>query len=349
MDIATPRTAVVIPAAGRGKRFGSPENKIWAELGGQSVLERTLAAFSTHSGIVRIVIAAGEDELDRVRATAANCAGTCPIEVVTGGETRSASVRCGLDALGDDIEIVLVHDAARPLVSGALIDRVIAATIRTGAAVPGLPLSDTVKRADSDGLARATIPRTATIDGQALTGLTAVQTPQGAMLRILRRAYAEFDFTASEPTDEAELLRGGGLDAYAVGRDADACRNRLLHSDAVRHDLRRFGYHRGIDVDGLPPSLSHPFGHGLQQAEAGYPPVGLVGVREEDADIAQAQRAEQSVADGVKQHVGVGMSLQSTLVLDLNAAEKQPPPGSRSRERVDIVAESGASLGGVMG
>ena len=201
---------MVIPAAGRGKRFGSPENKIWATLGGLSVLERTLAAFSTHPGIARIVIAAGEDELDRARATAARCAGTCPIDVVPGGETRSSSVRCGLDALGEDIEIVLVHDAARPLVSGALIDRVIAATIRTGAAVPGLPLSDTVKRADAGSLVRATIPRTATIDGQALTGLTAVQTPQGAMLQTLRRAYAEYDFAGAEPTDEASLIEAWG-------------------------------------------------------------------------------------------------------------------------------------------
>ena len=149
--------------------------------------------------------------------------------------------------------------------------------------------------------------------------------------------------------DEAELLRRGRLDAHAVGRDADAGRDRLLHANAMGHELRRFGYHRGIDVDGQPARLPHSFRHGLQQAEAGNPPVGLVSIREEDADIAQAQRAEKGVADGVEQDVGVGMPLQAALVLDLNAAEKQPPPGLGGCKGVDIVAEAGAGLGDVRG
>jgi len=212
---------VVIPAAGRGRRFGSPENKIWAILGGLSVLERTLTAFSTHPRIARIVIAAGEDELPRVRETAAKCAGTCPIDVVPGGETRSASVRCGLDVLSADIDVVLVHDAARPLVSGALIDRVIDATLRTGAAVPGLPLSDTVKRVGGDSLVRATIPRTAAVGGHAVTGLTTVQTPQGALLANLRHAYRLYDFAASEPTDEASLIEAAGAAVEIAPGDPD--------------------------------------------------------------------------------------------------------------------------------
>ena len=266
---------MVIPAAGRGRRFGSPENKIWAILGGRSVLERTLAAFSTHPAINHIVIVAGEDELDRVREAAAACAHATPpkptphrpegawsettppqpspqagrelasprerkgilprvpsgrcggieggpvIDVVAGGETCSASVLNGLNALPDDIEIVLVHDAARPLVSAALIDRVIAATLRTGAAVPGLPLSDTVKRVDAQGQVRATIPRTATIDGLPISGLTAVQTPQGALLANLRRAYSQFDFAAAEPTDEASLIEAAGLPVEIAPGDPD--------------------------------------------------------------------------------------------------------------------------------
>ncbi len=216
------RIAVVIPAAGRARRFGSAENKIWAELGGVSVLERTLAAFSTHPAVLLIVIAAGTDDLDRVQEIVSARTVSAQIVVVTGGDTRSESVRNGLAAVPDSVEIVLVHDAARPLVTAGLIDRVIEATARTGAAVPGLPLSDTVKRADALGMLRATIPRAAILDGEILTGLTAVQTPQGALLSQLRRAYAAYDFTSAEPTDEASLIEAiGGAVEIAPGDPAN--------------------------------------------------------------------------------------------------------------------------------
>lgn len=214
---------MVIPAAGQARRFGRGENKIWARLGGLSVLERTLAAFSTHPGITRIVVAGSESEIPRLREAAATAItrGGVPIDVTAGGATRSESVRNGIDVLADNIEVVLVHDAARPLVSRAVIDRVIAATLRTGAAVPGLPLSDTVKRADSRGLVRATVARRISLDGEELTGLTAVQTPQGALLRELRRAYAAYDFESGEPTDEASLIEAMGGSVEVAEGDPD--------------------------------------------------------------------------------------------------------------------------------
>ena len=191
------------------------------KLGGLSVLERTLTAFSTHPRVARIVIVAGEDEVGRVREAVSRSDGhrSIPVDVVPGGETRSASVWNGLNALGEDFEVVLVHDAARPLVSPSLIDRIIEATIRTGAAVPGLPLSDTVKRVDARGIVRETIARAAAIDGETLPGLTAVQTPQGALLSSLRRAYAVYDFAASDPTDEASLIEAMGGSVEVVPGD----------------------------------------------------------------------------------------------------------------------------------
>ncbi len=229
---------MVIPAGGRAKRFGSGENKIWATLSGKTVLEWTLAAFDSHPAIETIVIAAGSEELERVQAISAQFPKVRA--VVAGGETRTASVKNGLDALSikpsldssfsvnaylnhlikaesNDIEYVLVHDAARPLVFAELIDRVLAATIKYGAAVPGLPLSDTVKRVGADGLVRATIARTAEIGGETLPGLTAVQTPQGAKISLLRAAYADYHLE-SEPTDEASLLEAfGAAVAIAAG------------------------------------------------------------------------------------------------------------------------------------
>ena len=105
---------------------------------------------------------------------------------------------------------MLVHDAARPLVSADLIDRIIASTLAHGASVPGIPLSDTVKRADTGGIVRATIPRNALYDSEKLHGLTAVQTPQGARIDVLRSAYASVDPSSHEITDEASLIEANG-------------------------------------------------------------------------------------------------------------------------------------------
>jgi 2-C-methyl-D-erythritol 4-phosphate cytidylyltransferase / 2-C-methyl-D-erythritol 2,4-cyclodiphosphate synthase len=217
MEPTSLRAAALIPAAGRAKRFNSSENKIWAQVAGRTVLEWTLSAFDQHPAITSLVVVAGEEESDRVRAIAA--AFPKMTAVVVGGETRAASVKNGLASLPADTDIVLVHDAARPLITAEVITRVLEATARTGAAVPGLPLSDTVKRVDTDGLVRATLPRTATIDGIILSGLTAVQTPQGALVSTLRAAYTAFDFTAAEPTDEASLIEAFGSPVAVVPGD----------------------------------------------------------------------------------------------------------------------------------
>lgn len=199
------------------------------------MLEWTLSAFDAHPAISCVALVAGEEEQERVRALAA--AFPKVTAIVPGGETRAASVRNGLDALPAGIEIVLVHDAARPLVSADVIDRVIAAVMQTGAAVPGLPLSDTVKRVDASGMVRATVPRAETLGGEIVTGLTAVQTPQGARVEVLRAAYARFDKNSpspaakrgnwerglggegGEPTDEASLIEALGLPVAVVPGD----------------------------------------------------------------------------------------------------------------------------------
>ena len=211
------RAGAVIPAAGRARRFGSGENKIWALLAGRSVLEWTLEAFDSHPQIEGIVLAAGAEELERVRSIAS--AFPKVLAVVEGGETRSESVLQGLKALPEDYDRVLVHDAARPMLSAGLISRVLAAVEEYGAAVPGLPLSDTVKRTHPSGSVRETIPRNMVLNGETLAGLTAVQTPQGARTALLKEAYAAFDFARAEPTDEASLLEAFGATVVVVPGD----------------------------------------------------------------------------------------------------------------------------------
>lgn len=209
--------AAIIPAAGRARRFGGSKNKIWARIAGRSVLEWTLTAFQAHPEIASIVLVAGEEEIERVRSISANFSKVAA--VVIGGATRTESVRNGLEAVPEGTRIVLVHDAARPLVTAEVITGIVEATDRVGGAVPGFPLSDTVKRADSEGIVRATVPRSAEIDGVTLSGLTAVQTPQGAQAHLLREAYARYDFAGPEPTDEAALLEFLGASVAVVPGD----------------------------------------------------------------------------------------------------------------------------------
>lgn len=220
-------------------------------IAGTSVLERTLRAFNSHHSVASIVVAAGQQDIERVLQIASAFARV--VAVVPGGDTRYDSVRNGLNALPADTEVVLVHDAARPLVNGALIDGVIATTLTHGAAVPGTPLSDTVKRASAQGIVRSTIPRNSMHNGEAITGLTAVQTPQGAKIEILRSAYAAFDASQTRieaiATDEASLIEAnGGTVAITPGdtnnikitRSEDiALAERLL---APRETRTGFGY-----------------------------------------------------------------------------------------------------------
>lgn len=199
---------VVVPAAGRGARFGSPENKIWARLGGRSVLDWTLEGLSAHPDISDIVVVAGPDEVERVRAAVMAHPRVCA--VVEGGATRAASVGNGLRELPARCGTVLVHDAARPCVREALISRVIEATVQWGAAVPGLPVSDTVKRADRENMVLETVSR---------TGLWTVQTPQGALTANLLTAYERLGDRVHEATDEAAVLEAAGFQVAVVAGD----------------------------------------------------------------------------------------------------------------------------------
>ena len=211
------RTIAVIPAAGRAQRFGGTANKIWSVVGGRTILDWTLGAFAAHPLIDGIIVVASEEELERIRSAASRTPKI--VDVVVGGATRAESVKNGLDALPDDAEIVLVHDAARPFVTAKILTDSIEAVERTGASVPGLPLSDTVKRVGVDRRVKATVPRAFVANGETLTGLTAVQTPQGARVSVLRIAYDQFDFTAGEPTDEASLIEAAGFPVEVVAGD----------------------------------------------------------------------------------------------------------------------------------
>lgn len=144
----------------------------------------------------RVVVAAPYDEVSEVSAL---LAGNVPADVlvVAGGATRQESVALALAALDDEVDVVLVHDAARPLAPSELVDRV-AAAVQEGApaVVPGLPVTDTVKRVDASGVVTETLDRTA---------LRTVQTPQGFRRQVLAQAHAA-DSEPGTATDDAVLV-----------------------------------------------------------------------------------------------------------------------------------------------
>ena len=187
--------AVVIPAGGVGRRLGSRTPKQLLRLGTATILARTVAQFVRHPSVSEVVVAAPPEYLARTRRALAPL-GRARVRVIEGGAERQDSVRHGVQALSDRARIIAVHDAVRPFVSRALIDRVIAAARVHGAAICALPIAETVKRV-RDGKVDATVDR---------TGLWSVQTPQAFHASLLREAHDKAHRDGFAGTDESMLV-----------------------------------------------------------------------------------------------------------------------------------------------
>src|SRR5216683_6041043 len=190
-------TYALIAAAGRGTRFGGALPKQYLMLGGKSVLRHAVAAFATHPEIagVQVVI---RDEDRGIFAEAVS--GLAVMPPVPGGAERQDSVRLGLEALvPHDPARVLIHDGARPFPDPALIDRVLDALDRAPAAIPALPLGDTIKRV-ADGRVRDTIDR---------APLWRAQTPQGFHFKAILSAHRAA--SGQVLTDDAAVAEAAGM------------------------------------------------------------------------------------------------------------------------------------------
>jgi 2-C-methyl-D-erythritol 4-phosphate cytidylyltransferase len=199
--------AVIIPAAGSGSRSGRNIPKQYVELGGEPVLAHTLRAFAGLPGCAEIIVAIDEEW----RAVAERCGrGIELARFVAGGTERQHSIANALAALAGRPELVLVHDAARPCIAPALAERVAVAAALHGAAIPALPINETVKRVDAAGVIVETIPR---------SDLRAAQTPQGFRRELLERAYAHASRTALLGTDDASLVEALGEPVHVVEGD----------------------------------------------------------------------------------------------------------------------------------
>jgi 2-C-methyl-D-erythritol 4-phosphate cytidylyltransferase len=172
------------------------------------MLLHAVRALAASRSVDVVVVAAPAEHVESVAGLLAQHDITAEVLVVTGGETRQDSVARALLGLADDIDVVLVHDAARPLVPAEMVSAVVAA-VRGGhpAVVPGLPVVDTIKQVTPDGTVEATVDR---------SRLRAIQTPQGFDRALLQTAHATADLDAAAATDDAGLVERLGTRVHVV-------------------------------------------------------------------------------------------------------------------------------------
>lgn len=199
----------ILPAAGLGTRMAAALPKQFLELKGLPILIHSLKAFASVPRIAGIYVAVRRTEVDRVKAQIADYAEQYglagKVHVVEGGDNRQESVAHALAAIaGSDDDIILVHDAVRPLIDTATIERTIDAVAEHGAAIVGLPAVDTVKQVERTAhgaLVTSTIPREFVV---------LAQTPQGFRSGLLHRAFAEATEDGFVGTDEASVVERAG-------------------------------------------------------------------------------------------------------------------------------------------
>ena len=206
------KVAVLLLAAGRGARFGGEIAKQYVSVCGKAVLLHTLDSLAQEPriAVVQPVIAAGDSMFSDVLGDSTWSFDVLPS--VEGGAERSISMQRGLAALPKDIDMVAVHDAARPLVSRAVLQEVLDVAEQYGAAVPGVMVHDTIKRIDANGKVLETPNR---------SSLRAVQTPQVARRDWFEQALLKEQARLHLHTDDASVLEAAGFAVYVSQGDAN--------------------------------------------------------------------------------------------------------------------------------
>lgn len=194
------KAGVIIAAAGQGSRLNSSFSKAFVPLGGKPLFQHSLSVFQSHPGIGEVVLVIPP--------------GSTPpawqgLGIAFGGRRRQDSVAEGLKVISPQCQEVLIHDAARPFIASALVDRLLAVLKQGRNAIAALPVSDTIKRVEGDKIGR-------TVDRQILR---AAQTPQGFQASALKEALQEADRNGWEVTDEAMLLEKLNIPVYWVEGD----------------------------------------------------------------------------------------------------------------------------------
>jgi 2-C-methyl-D-erythritol 4-phosphate cytidylyltransferase/2-C-methyl-D-erythritol 2,4-cyclodiphosphate synthase len=264
------RVTAIIAAGGSGRRLGASVPKQFLDVGGRSILARSVGAFDRHPAVTELIVALPPDLVD----DAATIVGPTmrPVRFVQGGATRQDSVARAFDASSATADVVLVHDAARPFVSEEVITRAIRAAAEYGAAIAAMPVSDTVKRIERREPAQViveTIPRESVV---------LAQTPQAFRRDVLRDAVA-LGRSGVDATDEAGLAARAGHAVYVVegervnvkittAEDLDAARAGAGAAAAaasragIGYDLHRLVEGRPLIIGGVTiPAAAGALGH----------------------------------------------------------------------------------------
>ena len=221
------RTAAILVAAGRGLRAGTGGPKQYRAIGGRTVIHRALAAFSEHPDVAVVQPVVNPDDIDVFNAAVSGLRHEVPAH---GGTTRQASVLAGLEALVPHRpDIVLIHDAARPFVTSAVISRAIQAAGKTGAAIPVVPVTDTIKEVTASGDIIATPER---------AKLRIAQTPQTFKFEVILEAHRRAARDGlTEFTDDAAIAEWAGLTVATF--EGDVANMKLTTpEDFVREEAR---------------------------------------------------------------------------------------------------------------
>lgn len=270
MSDPRPFAAAVVVAAGRGERFGDT-GKVLAAVARRPLLAWSLDALEAATSVRDVIVVYGEHTEAPIRALVGSGQWPKVRALVPGGDQRQASMANGVQATADDVAVVLVHDAARPLIAPALIDACAAAARETGAAILAVPVADTLKRVEGGAI-------TGTVDR---AGLWAAQTPQGFRRDLLLELCRIALEPGSQVTDEASLCEAHGHPVAVVPGDrlnikvthpedlalADALlRRRQEGAEAMQsprtgigYDVHRFAEGRRMVLGGV----EIPYGRGL--------------------------------------------------------------------------------------
>ncbi len=333
------RVTVVIAAGGLGTRVGGDVPKQLRTIGGQTLLEHALQPFDQNPRVNDIVIVLPEGFAGALPAALRTV--DTPVRFVTGGARRQDSVAAGVDQVGTDTDVVLIHDAARPFCTNEIVDAVIDAAAEAGAAVPAIRASDTVKEVRSDDadagaarrrIVRATLPR---------DHIYLAQTPQGFALEVIRAAV-ELGRRGVVATDEAVLVERSGHAVRLV--DGDAANFKVTTSE----DLARARDRIQRAADGEMPTVRVGVGYDSHRTAAGRRLI-LGGVEIPHAVGLDGHSDADAVCHAVTDAI-LGAAAAGDIgrhFPDTDPRWKDASSIELLRTAVDIVAERGLEVGNV--
>lgn len=200
----------IIAAAGQGKRMGKGMNKVFIPIFNRPLLTYTLDVFEAYPEVRHIVLVAGAEDLERVRAIVESYGYQKFYDIVPGGAERQHSIANALKKVPAETRTVLIHDGARPLITGEIIERALQAVQETGAVGVAVPVKDTIKVADEQGFVLETPDR---------SKLWAMQTPQVFQRDIIEQAYHKAEEEGFLATDDAGLVERMGIKIKLVMGD----------------------------------------------------------------------------------------------------------------------------------